>query len=507
MTQIICISRGTHTGGKELADKLAGDLGYACLSREELTDRATHHGIPVGKLEMAVLKRRPLSDALAIEIDRYKAFITASLCERALDDSIVYHGRTGHLVLQDVTHILRIRAIADTDYRIGVVMARMNLDRKKARKYCEEVDEDRERWVRTQYGVAWESPSLYDVTINLSNLSVDNSARALVHMAALPEFQETPATHQLVRDLLLSSRCRLAIGADPRTADMNVRVRAEKGAVSVTFQPWQAKRGELLPAVLEKLAGIERLVCTPATTNILFIGERFDPRAESVGNLVQLAQKWNAAVEMVRLASEDGPDERAEAVAEPAAGTERPQANGGILDDTDEPEAESDPAGVSETRDRLIQEGKFGGLLSVGGGREGLLKRLSHNANYSLVVVGDVFHSKGEAVRKRQARELVGALGEKLRLPVIAAEELKSQYLAGARQWLNVAVFGALVGALYYLLFSFQEPVLAFLARPLAEAGLGIKLLCALAVFAFVPVAASIISAFWNNVLRLLRME
>jgi hypothetical protein len=361
--------------------------------------------------------------------------------------------------------------------------------------------------VATQYGADWDAPSLYDVTVNFANLSIENSARALVHMAQLPDFQETPASHRALADLLLASRCRLAIAADPRTSDMNVKVRAEKGAVSVTYQPWQSERGQLLPGVLEPIEGLERLVCTAAATNIMFVGESFAARSESVDHLVQLAQKWNAAVEMVQLLPHGtgdvtGPPDQPE---QAPVGTAAE--NGGILEDTDAAAPPEYADEIEAARDRLIQEGAFGGFASLGGGPEGLMKRLARGSDYSLVVVGDVFRSKGEAVRKRQSRELVSTLAERFRLPVIGAEELKSQYLAGARQWLYLLISGALFAGLYVVMFSFQQPILDFLSKPLTGAGVGTKLLIAVAVFLFIPTAASIIGGFWKNLLKLLRME
>ena len=38
--QVICISRGTLRGGKEIAQQLANKLGYACCSREQLMEAA-----------------------------------------------------------------------------------------------------------------------------------------------------------------------------------------------------------------------------------------------------------------------------------------------------------------------------------------------------------------------------------------------------------------------------------------------------------------------------------
>ena len=39
-----------------------------------------------------------------------------------------------------------------------------------------------------------------------------------------------------------------------------------------------------------------------ASTNLLWIQERFDPKSESLPQVLEIAGKWNAAVEVVRLA-------------------------------------------------------------------------------------------------------------------------------------------------------------------------------------------------------------
>ena len=122
MTQVICISRGTQSGGRELADQLAAKLDYACLGREELNEAATQQGIQVGKLEMAMVRPGIFSERLALERDHYLAFTTAYLCDKAMEGGLVYHGRTGHFLLPGVSHVLKVRVLADPEYRIKAVM-------------------------------------------------------------------------------------------------------------------------------------------------------------------------------------------------------------------------------------------------------------------------------------------------------------------------------------------------------------------------------------------------
>jgi cytidylate kinase len=507
--QIICISRYSYGYGKELAEKLAEKLGYKCIGRDELTDQATAIGIPVGKLEMTIMKHGAISEELAVEIDRYKAFITAALCEQAMKvgskGGIVYHGRTGHLVLPGLSHVMRIRAITDMEDRIEMVIQRLHLTREKAKTYNEQVDEDIRRWVRFLYNVNWEDPSLYDITINSAHLNTDNAASALVHMAQLPEFQVTPALQQTISDLLLASRCRLAIGTDERTREVKATAVCEKGHVSVTYLPQHSKQAQFIPSILEKIDGIQSLTCTIATTNILYIQEKFNPEAPSFNHLVEIAEKWNAAVELIRLTDQKATEEglSVDETVTPST-VNRMENHGGILDDTPSAKAlEVDGSGMPETINKLIQVGRAGAAHTVYGGAQALEGRLSRTVKYSLIVVGDVFLSKGDAVRKRMKRDLISFLIDHLHVPVIGNEDLKEQYLFGPKQWLQTAGYAMLSILIYLGVFNYQKPILDFLSIP----GTQHRVMASAAVAVIVPIAAFIIGGFAHNILKMIKLE
>ena len=377
--QIICISRFSYGYGKELAERLADKLGYLSIAREELIDKATAYGIPVGKLETAIVKRQLFTEELGIEIDRFKAFMTQSLCEQALKGGIVYHGRGGHLVLPGLIHVLRIRAIANLEDRIRMVMQRMNFTRKQAKQYIEEVDEDRRRYSRFLYNVDCDDPSHYDIVVNAAHLAVDNSASALMHLAQLPEFQLTPALNQKIHDLLLESRCRLAIYQDERTRGVKVSVSAEKGNVSVTYIPRHGKRAGAIPSAIEHIEGIRSLICTVASTNIFYIQEQFNPEVASFQHLVEIAAKWNASVELIRVVQDDIMKETSEVKSSELSTVKE---LGGILDDTpiEDKEAE-DGYGIPETVNKLVQAGRAGACNTIHGGIKSLANKIKHDKN------------------------------------------------------------------------------------------------------------------------------
>jgi cytidylate kinase len=500
--KIICISRGSHGFGIQLAEELAVKLGCRCIARESLTDEATAQGIPVGRIETAIVKRRPLSEEMEIQVDRFKAFMTASLCEKAAaGEGIVYHGRTGHLVLPGVSHVFRVRAIAAMEERIDLAMTRMNITRDKAKEYISQVEEDRRRWVRTLYNADWDDPSLYDIVINTQHLSVQNASAGLTQMAQLPEFQPTPASQQVLQDLQLASLCRLAIGRDARTASVKVVVKAEKGHVSITYLPRQAAQAASIPDVVEKVGGVRSLICTVATTNILLLQETFNPQSESLQHLIQVAEKWNAAVELLRFSRSE--EARIEPQAQPVFSSSR-EYDGGILEeDQGGPQPEERDPGFLETIDMLIRVGRAGGSRTIYGGTGELLRNLNRAGNYSLIAVGDLFLQQPEGVRKRLTRDLIGQLSEKLRVPVIETAGLKARYLFGRRQL--ASMIGCLIIALllYVFVFSYQSSILGFLT---SSSVMG-KLAAAAAVGVCIPLVAFVLGGFFHDVLRLIRIE
>ena len=504
--QIVCVSRGTYGGGKELAQKLAQNLGIPCLSREEVTDAATRSGIPVGKVEMAVMRPRPLSEQLAVERDRFKAFVAATLAEKALSGGVVYHGRTGHLALPGVSRVLRIRAIMDAERRTALTMQRLNVSRAQAVRYNESVDEDRHRWARQLYNVDWDDPAHYDVVVSLDHIGIANAASALVAMAQLPEFRPTPACKKTLEDVLLAARCRLAVGDEPRTRRVDVRVRANGQRVFATYPPRDAAVEHAIVEVLERVEGVEAVQCTMASTNILWIEERFYPDSPVLGQILEIAAKWNAAVELLRLcphgAGAPGDDEPE---SEPVSNAAE---DAGILEDESiERASRSDcsktDSGMTDTMSRLLQAGRAGERRTVCGDAPELLQGLDRTASCSLVVVGNVYLDRAESVRKRMTRELGAQIAESLRVPVIATNELEEQYLFGARHWIRLVGLGLLTASVFVLLFREQTAVLEFFS----SRQLGHRVVATGILAVVVPLYALVYGTFTQYLLRLLKFE
>lgn len=143
---IITISRGTFSGGEKLAECLSKKLGYKSISREVIVEAASKYGVSQEKLVKAIEQKPTIKERLAIDLDRfhYLSFIQAALCEEAKNDNIIYHGHAGHLLLKNISHVIKVKVIADMEQRIMFAMERNKFSREEAIVYINKIDDQRE---------------------------------------------------------------------------------------------------------------------------------------------------------------------------------------------------------------------------------------------------------------------------------------------------------------------------------------------------------------------------
>jgi cytidylate kinase len=232
---IITISRGSLSGGRALAERLADRLGYRCISSEALIEVATKYGVPEPKLSEVFDKTPSFWERLTKSRRLYLIFIQAAMCELAQEGKLVYHGQGGQQLLKGISHIMKVRLIAPLDYRLKVAMEREGLaSREAAMQYLQQVDDERLRRMRYLFNVDWREPVLYDVVLNIEHMSMETAADVVIYMAQHPEYQPTLLSMKKLNDLTLSCRVKAALAVNPITSGIDVEVRADDGIVWMT---------------------------------------------------------------------------------------------------------------------------------------------------------------------------------------------------------------------------------------------------------------------------------
>ena len=208
---IICISRGSYYRGKEVAERVADLLGYQCVSRDSLLAASDEFDIPEIKLTRNIQHATQILERYSFGRERYVNFISAEILKRLKHDNHVYHGLAGQFFVKDISHLLRIRIIADLDERVKAEAERQNISSDQARMQLKHDDEERQKWALFLYGVDIADPALYDLTVNVSAMGVEDSAELIAQTAQLPCYQATTESQESIDDQALAAEIRAAL--------------------------------------------------------------------------------------------------------------------------------------------------------------------------------------------------------------------------------------------------------------------------------------------------------
>jgi cytidylate kinase len=211
---IITISRGSYSKGKEVAEKVASALGYECISRDILLEASEHFNIPEIKLKSALHDAPSILQRFTSGKERYLAYITAAFLERVHKDNVVYHGLAGQFMLRGVSHVLKVRILAEMEDRVALEMEREYLNRREALARLRKDDQERRQWSLHLFGVDTWNPSLYDLVVHVHKLNVQNAVDMVCKAARLEQFKATPQSQRALDDLLLAAKVRSRLVAD-----------------------------------------------------------------------------------------------------------------------------------------------------------------------------------------------------------------------------------------------------------------------------------------------------
>jgi len=232
---VIAISKGSFLGGKLLAESLAEKLGYRCIDREVIVQKAAVAGVKPERLRETLLEPPSLFDRLIAHHKYvYLSMLQAALANQVKDGKVVYHGYVGHLLLSDAAPVVRIRVIASTELRLKLAQERLGLSSRAAAAQIQKLDQQRKKWTYALYGVDWEDPSLYDMVFNLGRLlNVEEASTIIASMIREHRcFEFTPEQQAALRDFALASDVRAALAMEIPAAKVK-EITAKKDVVSI----------------------------------------------------------------------------------------------------------------------------------------------------------------------------------------------------------------------------------------------------------------------------------
>lgn len=255
---IITISRGSYYHGKAVAEKLAARLGYSCLSRDEVIDNLGEFQLPEIKMVRNLNDTFSVLDRFPHGKKRFTSAVKAAILQRFLHGQIIYHGLVGHHFVGNISHVLKVRVIADTALRVAEDMARENTTDVQARYTLKKDDEERRKWGMFLYGIDITDPEHYDLTVKIGAMGEDEAVDLIAAAAALPAFQETEQSRKTLADSALAAQISAALFDFPLAA-----VSVREARASITLKAPEGQQGiisERITTMLHMVPGLAEYV-------------------------------------------------------------------------------------------------------------------------------------------------------------------------------------------------------------------------------------------------------
>jgi cytidylate kinase len=184
----ITFSRKMGTNGSEIARRVADQLGYNFYDTEAVENTAQEMGFLKDIKEIdekaPSLFQRLFSQKPEVHLDRLHSIIY----ELASRGNAVFLGRGSHILLKALKCALNIRVTASLEKRIENMVGR-GWHREVAIKAIHKSDHEREGFLKFAFGVDWDNPELYDLVLNMDNLTVDMAANTVLHIARSEEIK------------------------------------------------------------------------------------------------------------------------------------------------------------------------------------------------------------------------------------------------------------------------------------------------------------------------------
>jgi cytidylate kinase len=250
---IITISRGSYSRGKEVAEKVAQKLGYRCISRDVIIEACDEFNVPELKLVRAIHDAPSIMERFTHGKRRFLAYFQAVLLEHFREGNVVYHGLAGHFFVKDVSHVLKVRIIAEMEERVRLEMEREGLSKAEALVILKNDDEERRKWGLHVFGEDTWDPALYDLVLHIKKLSSDDAVNLICRTAGLEQFRATRESERTLEDLTTAAKVKAAlIDLKP-----DVEVSAKSGLVCVRIKRSELREEWRIRNLAKAVPGVE----------------------------------------------------------------------------------------------------------------------------------------------------------------------------------------------------------------------------------------------------------
>ncbi|MBN2875568.1 MAG: cytidylate kinase family protein [Spirochaetales bacterium] len=188
---VICVAREFAAFGDETVHELASMTGYRSIDKEYIETKMTKLGITPEVRAKYDEKKPGFWASLSQDRDDYLHFLKSVLYSEASQGNCIISGRGGFAIFAGVPGVISVRLVAPRDVKLQRISARFHCDEKRAEQLLRQNDHDRKGFHDYFFGLNWEDPVLYDMTINTGKEHPATVARIIDQLRTLTITAET----------------------------------------------------------------------------------------------------------------------------------------------------------------------------------------------------------------------------------------------------------------------------------------------------------------------------
>jgi len=203
---VITISRQYGSGGSDIAKLVAKRLGWSLIDNEFVDRVAERAGIDPAEVESKEERVPGLIERLAraLAISSPEVFVATGeppeavghedriieMTERVITEAVqhghvVMVGRGAQAYLAERERTLHVYIVAPRAARILAVMKRLDIGEVEAGRTVDDIDKNRERYVKTHYNRQWAHPANYHLCLNSEALGYEGGADVIREAARI----------------------------------------------------------------------------------------------------------------------------------------------------------------------------------------------------------------------------------------------------------------------------------------------------------------------------------
>jgi cytidylate kinase len=214
---ILTVSREFGSGGREIGQAVARQLGYEYLDKERILQEIRTFGARWEDWAKDLDEHHPsIWEKYDWSFRGLGALILSTILSYAVKDRVVVMGRGGNWVLKGIPHVLRIRVVAPLDSRVERIMVRESVDRDTARWLAEKTDHDRASFIRNIYGKPWDEGSEFDHLFDTSQQGLDQIIAMVTRLLLERDGQHTVEVQHHLEMLALAAKVKAGLLTDSR---------------------------------------------------------------------------------------------------------------------------------------------------------------------------------------------------------------------------------------------------------------------------------------------------